>query len=102
MAAASMRPHGLTAAIAALALLLGGMPLTLGIIIHNSEATFTLDVCHPAQSFSHSPVPLAVPVPAAPRMDASLPERGRYAGRRIVLRDRAAEAPDPPPPRTLA
>jgi hypothetical protein len=42
MAAVSRRPDGLTATIAALALLLGGMPLTLGVIIHRSEAMFTL------------------------------------------------------------
>ncbi len=102
MAAVSMRPHRLTAAIAAVALLLGGMPLTLGIVIHSSEAMFTLDVCHPVQSFGHSPVPFAAPVPAAPEMDAALPERECYAARPIVLRDRSAEAPDPPPPRTLA
>jgi len=102
MPTACRRPDGLTAAIVALAVLLGGMPLTLGIIIHGSEATFTLDVCHPLQKLSNSPAPVVAPIPIAPQVAKLMPKRGEAAADCIVLRDRAAEPPDPPPPRLLA
>ena len=50
------RPSRAAATVVALAVLLGGMPLTLGVVVRSSEAMFTLDICHPVQSFSHSPV----------------------------------------------
>ena len=58
------RPDRVTAAIVALAILLGGMPLTLGIAVHSSETMFTLDICHPVQSFSYSPVAVVAILPA--------------------------------------
>ena len=96
------RPDRVTAAIVALAILLGGMPLTLGIAVHSSETMFTLDICHPVQSFSYSAVAV-VAILAGPATVASfLPECGRSLIRTASLRMRAADAPDPPPPKTRA
>jgi hypothetical protein len=103
LAAQSRRPGAATAAIVALAILFGGMPLTLGIVVvHSSEATFTLDICHPVQSFSPSPVTMAAIFPDSPAVAQLLPDRGRYAVSTMTLRARAADAPDPPPPKTRA
>ncbi|HVA39592.1 MAG TPA: hypothetical protein VNF49_02940 [Candidatus Binataceae bacterium] len=96
------RPDAAVAAILVLAVLLGGMPLTLGIVVHSSEAMFTLDICHPVQSFSHSPVAVAAIIPDSPAVARLLPECGRYPVPRATLRVRAAAAPDPPPPETRA
>jgi hypothetical protein len=96
------RPDRATAAIVALAILLGWMPLTLGIVVHTSDAMFTLDICHPVQSFSHSPVAVVAIRPGSPALAQFLPECGRYPVRTAALRVRAADAPDPPPPKTRA
>lgn len=96
------RPHCATAAVVALAVLLGGMPLTLGIVVHSSEAMFTLDICHPVQSFSHSPVVAMAIIPCSPAVAQVLPERGSYPVPATALRVRMADAPDPPPPKALA
>ena len=96
------RPDRATAAMVALAILLGGMPLTLGIVVHSSQAMFTLDICHPVQSFSHSPVAVVAIIPDSPAVAEFLPERGLYAVPPAPRRSRAADAPDPPPPRALA
>jgi hypothetical protein len=96
------RPNRAAAAIVALAVLLGGMPLTLGVVVHSSQVTFTLDICHPAQSFSHSPVAVTAIIPGSPTVAQFLPESGRYSVPRTSLSARAADAPDPPPPKARA
>ena len=97
------RPNRAAAAIVALAVLLGGMPLTLGVVVHSSEVMFTLDICHPAQSFSHSPVAVMAIIPGSPSVAQFLPESGRYYSvTKATLSVRAADAPDPPPPKTRA
>jgi hypothetical protein len=95
-------PDRASVVIVALAVLLGGMPLTLGIVVHSSEAMFTLDICHPVQSFSHSPVLVVAIIPGAPAVAQFLPECGRYPFAVQALRVRAADAPDPPPPEARA
>jgi hypothetical protein len=86
----------------ALAIMLGGMPLTLGMVVHSSETMFTLDICHPGQRFSHSPAAVAASFPGSPAVTQFLPERGRDPVTTMALRVRAADAPDPPPPKTPA
>jgi hypothetical protein len=101
--APSMRRPGRAAvAIVALAVLLGGTPLTLGVVVHSSEPMFTLDICHPVQSFSHSPVSVLAIMPASPTVAQFLPQWGRSATPAHPLSLRAADAPDPPPPKTRA
>jgi hypothetical protein len=95
-------PDRAFAVIVALAVLLGGMPLTLGIVVHGSETTFTLDICHPVQSFSHSPVSVVAIIPGSPAVAQSLPECGHYPSAVQALRVRVADAPDPPPPKARA
>jgi hypothetical protein len=93
------RPDRATVAMVALAVLLGGMPLTLGMAVHGSEAMFTLDICHPLQSFSYSPVVVVAIIPGSPAIASALSEYGRFPVPASVLRVRAADAPDPPPPK---
>jgi len=100
--ARSRRPGPAAVAIVAVALLLGGMPLTLGIVVHSPEAMFTLDICHPVQSFSYSPVAVVAILPGVAAVASFLPECGRSPIRTAALRVRAADAPDPPPPKTRA
>lgn len=95
-------PDRISVAIEALAVLLGGMPLTLGIVVRSSEATFALDVCHPVQSFSHSPVSVVAIIPGSPAVAQFPPECGRYPSAAQELRVRAADAPDLPPPKARA
>jgi len=96
------RPDRVTAVIVALALLLGGMQLTFGIAMHSSETMFTLDICHPVQSFGYSPVAVVAILPGLAAVASFLPECGRFPIRTASLRLRAADAPDPPPPKTRA
>lgn len=64
---------------------------------------FTLDICHPEQSFSNSAVAVVAIIPASPAVAQFLPESGRYYSvTRATLSVRAADAPDPPPPKTRA
>lgn len=73
------RPGPAAVAIVALAVLLGGMPLTLGVVVHSSEAMFTLDICHPVQSFSHSSVAVVSIIPGSVALAQCLAESERYA-----------------------
>jgi hypothetical protein len=86
----------------ALALLLGGMPLTLGLVVHSSEAMFMLDICHTVQGFSHSPVSVVAIIPGSPAVAQFLPECGQYPPPAAEPRLRAAKVPDLPPPKARA
>jgi hypothetical protein len=101
-AASMRRPAPAAVAIVALAVLLGGMSLTLGVVVHSSEAMFALDICHPVQSFSHSPVAVVAIIPGAVALAQCLAESERYAVPRATLSARAADAPDLPPPKARA
>jgi hypothetical protein len=96
------RPDRATAAIVALALLLGGMPLTLGMVVHSSEAMITQDICHPLQSFSYSPVVMAAIIPGSPAVASVLPECADFPVPETALCASTADAPDPPPPKARA
>lgn len=96
------RPDRAAAALLALMVLLGGTPLTLGVVVHSEGPMFTLNICHPAQTFDHSPVPMLAVMPEHPAMREFLPERGRAGTPAQTLRVRAADAPDPPPPKARA
>ena len=95
-------PERASAVIVVLALLLGGMPLTLGIVVHSSEAMFTMDICHTVQSFSHSPASVVAIIPGSPAVAEFLPECGHCPSAAQELRVCAAAAPDPPPPKARA
>jgi hypothetical protein len=100
--ASMRRPASAAVRIVALAVLLGGMPLTLGVVVHRSEAMFTLDICHPVQSFSHSSVAVVAIIPGSVALAQCLAESERYAVPKATLSARVADAPDPPPPKALA
>ena len=96
------RPVRAAVAIVSLAVLFGGMPLTLGVVVHSYEAMFTLDICHPVHSFSHSPVAVVAIISESPTGVECLPEWGRYALPSATVSARPADAPDPPPPKARA
>jgi len=100
-AARLRRPDSAVMVIEALATLLDGTPLTLGIEMHRSEAAFTLNICRPVQSFSHSPVSVVPIVSSSPAVAQVLPGCGGPCPAK-ELRVRAADAPDPPPPKARA
>jgi hypothetical protein len=87
------RPARAAVAIVSLAVLFGGIPLTLGVVVHSSEAMFTLDICHPAHSFSHSPVAVVAIISDSPTCAECLPEWGRFALPSATVSARPADAP---------
>jgi hypothetical protein len=87
------RPARAAVAIVSLAVLFGGIPLTLGVVVHSSEAMFTLDICHPVHSFSHSPVAVVAIIPDSPTCAECLPEWGRFALPSATVSARPADAP---------
>ena len=89
------------AVVVTLALLLGGMPLTLGIAVHSSEAMFIPDICHTTQLFSLSPVSVVAIIPSSPAVTQFLPEARDYPPALQAQRVRAAATPGPPPPEPL-
>ena len=95
------RPGAIAASLVAIALLAGGMPLSVGVVMHGPEATFSLDICHPVQSLGHSPLPVSA-IARAAEAEESLPQSGQLKEAPAPIRTRAADAPDPPPPKPLA
>jgi len=77
------------------------MPITLGVVARSRGTAFTLDICNPLQTFSHSPLAMAAIMPQA-AATRHLREWGRGDTLTHTLRPRLADAPDPPPPKTRA
>jgi hypothetical protein len=74
-----------------------------GWVIADSHCTITMDICHPAQSIQVSHAPLFAPAPPVFSLsdasrDAVLAIDDAYRART----GRLGEAPNLPPPRTLA
>ena len=87
------------ARVTVLALLLGGMPITTGVIVAgDSTPAFTVDICHPLQSLEQPSLPVFA---HPPRAVALAPSDRDCATCNIVvtgLRSRLADSPDPRPP----
>ena len=79
-----------------------GMPLVSGWVIADSHCAITMDICHPAQSADVGNAPLLAPVPQLfsradiPRTVLAIGDMYR------AIAGRLGEAPDLPPPETLA
>lgn len=91
------------ASIMALALLAGSLPRFARIIVQDHEAALTLDICDPLQPVdnpSGSSVGMALipPPPAA----SALVEVGALPEPVLAAESESDDAPDPPPPKTLA
>lgn len=95
------RPDRTAAVVLALAVLLGGMPLMLGVtVVRDGAPAFTINICHPLHSFDRSPAPMLAVMTVHPATNGWLPERGRACAPAPTLRARTADAPDPPPPKS--
>jgi hypothetical protein len=94
--------YSAVALVLALALLCGSMPVVASVVPHSGDAAFALDICHPAQTLDRAAVPCNLPIPAT-YVIAHVPSVHRAGAQALVtLADHIAEAPDPPPPKTLA
>jgi hypothetical protein len=86
----------------AVVLLLASVPLCSGIVIVAGPAQpeFTINICHPIQSFDRvTNILLARPAPTRPLF--ALAELRSSVGDLTSFVSRLAEAPDPPPPKPL-
>ncbi|MGH7905599.1 MAG: hypothetical protein ACREP6_03135 [Candidatus Binataceae bacterium] len=99
------RPERFRFIAAALAIILfaGSLPVVTGIILMpNSPPAFTLDICHPLQSFdAPSNVSLA-PLNAPCVFTVLLHDRGVAPEASFGFAARPGDTPDPPPPRSPA
>jgi hypothetical protein len=89
----------------ALALVLAAvsMPMMCGWVVADSRCAITMDICHAAQSIEVSGAAWFVPAPqlftlASPARDSLRVTDHFYQ----AIDGRLGEAPDPPPPKTLA
>lgn len=103
MSAAAKRTDFFRAAAAmlVLAVLIGGTPLSLKAIPQSRETVITLDICHPVQTWTFSPVSVVAVFPDSPAIAPSLFEHYQAAATE-PLKIRAADAPDTPPPKPFA
>jgi hypothetical protein len=88
--------------ILAVALLLASVPLCSGIVIvaGPTQPEFTINICHPIQSFDRvTNVLLARPAPTSPQF--ALAESGPYGDDLSLAVVGLTEPPDPPPPKLL-
>lgn len=85
------------------ALLLGSMPLAASPVIGDNESApaFTLDLCHPLPVFAVSAASCTLAAFTAYSFSVVIEERGSTEASDFAVSDRAGEAPDPPPPKTL-
>jgi hypothetical protein len=95
--------HPIVAQMLIVAILAGGLPPLCGVILQPGEPAFTLDICHaaPGADRSSATVSIATPLPARAPTQA-LAECGAVSDLRAPADSRPSEAPDPPPPKTLA
>jgi hypothetical protein len=87
--------------IVAAALLFASMPSMIGVSVLGSGPAFTADICHPLQTLSNAPgvsLTALVSAPVTPEPPAA---RETIEPKNAISPTRLAEAPDPPPPKTL-
>jgi hypothetical protein len=86
------------------ALLLGSMPMAASEIIAEHEPTpaFTLDICHPLPVFAVSAASCTLAAFTGFSFSIVIEKRGPTEASEPPVIDRAGDAPEPPPPKTLA
>jgi hypothetical protein len=91
------------AAAMALVMMMASLP-SIGLIIvaDRSGPSISMDVCHPLQSLETSSGTVLVARPAQPALDAKIVSREEVAQFVPILKDKLAEAPDPPPPKSFS
>jgi hypothetical protein len=85
------------------ALLVGGLPMLSGLVVaQDSRPAFTLDICHPIGSVTHTLSSSEAPLIPTLRIAERLQESGVAYDFVIRLSSRIGEAPNPPPPERRA
>jgi hypothetical protein len=94
----------LIARLIVVALLIGSMPMAASPVIGENESApaFTLDICHPLPVFAVSAASCALAAYTAYSFSFAIEDRGATETSDFAVIDRASEAPDPPPPKSLA
>lgn len=96
------RDFPLLAVVVALAILVGSIPLSCGLILEPGRQgpVLTLNICHPMQSADRFVSAPYIPVPGPWHLLEPRPP-GAIAARELHLQpaSRPLETPDPPPPR---
>jgi hypothetical protein len=85
----------------AAALLLGGMPIVASEAAPHSCPAFTLDICHPLQAVNAISAPCNLPILRAEAIVYAPGPSSIIAKSLFMITPRPADAPDPPPPKTL-
>ena len=90
------------AAAMAFVMLIAGLP-SIGVIVvaDRSGPTISMDICHPLQSLGTSTAGVSLARPAMPEFGAKILATETLAQTVPVVKDRFAETPDPPPPKSL-
>jgi hypothetical protein len=97
------RHSPLIAQLLVVALLLGSMPVAASPVLaeRQSAPAFTLDICHPLPAFAVGAASCTLAAFTAFSFSVAIEKRGPTESSNIAVNDRAGEAPDPPPPKTL-
>jgi hypothetical protein len=86
----------------AMVLVLAGMPLTVACTPTGNGTAFTLDICHPVPTFDTSTGQCTAAAPSRFALSVVPAGFGTVAPQSLMAATRAADAPDPPPPRLPA
>jgi hypothetical protein len=91
------------AAATALVMMIASLP-SIGVIFvsDNSGPSISMDICHPLQSLDSAPVIAPVARPAQTEISTKILSYEAPAQFVPVLKSKFAEAPDPPPPKSLS
>jgi hypothetical protein len=91
------------AASMALVMMIASLP-SIGVIVvsDSSGPSISMDICHPLQSLDSAPAIGPIARPAQTEMGAKILSHEVPAQFVPVLKSKFAEAPDPPPPKSLS
>jgi hypothetical protein len=91
------------AAAMALVMMVASLP-SIGVIIvsDRSGPTISMDICHPLQSLNNSPGIVSIARPAQAEIGAKIAWHETLSEFVPILKNKLAEAPDPPPPKLFS
>jgi hypothetical protein len=101
----NFRRHGWPIAQALVfAMLVGSIPVAASPVIggHKSGPAITLDICDPLPVFAAGGAACTLPSFTEFSFSVTIADRGPAEAVDVAVIDRGTEAPDPPPPKTLA
>jgi hypothetical protein len=101
---AKRRLNPLIAQLVVAAVLLGSLPMAASPVIakDRSAPAFTLDICHPVPALAVSAASCALAAPITCPCSIATERRGPAEVSDLLAIDHDSEAPDPPPPKTIA